>query len=103
MAVARETARLGLAARAAAGVKIRQPLQAAIVVATGPEREAIERLAPIVRHELNVHELRFVSEADELGELELKPNLRTLGPRFGKQMPLVAAAARTTRSQPRTC
>jgi isoleucyl-tRNA synthetase len=45
-----------------------------------------------VRDELNVHELRFVSEADELGEVEVKPNYRTLGPRFGKQMPTVAAA-----------
>ncbi len=44
------------------------------------------------REELNVHELRFVSEADELGEVEIKPNYRALGPRFGKQMPLVAAA-----------
>jgi isoleucyl-tRNA synthetase len=33
-----------------------------------------------------------VSEADELGRFELKPNYRTLGPRFGKQMPQVAAA-----------
>ena len=39
-----------------------------------------------------MHELRFVSEADELGEIEVKPNYRTLGPRFGKQMPMVAAA-----------
>ncbi len=39
-----------------------------------------------------MHELRFVSEADELGEIEVKPNYRALGPRFGKQMPLVAAA-----------
>ncbi len=39
-----------------------------------------------------MRELRFVSEADELGEVEVKPNYRTLGPRFGKQMPLVAAA-----------
>ena len=31
-------------------------------------------------------------EADELGEVEIKPNYRTLGPRFGKQMPMVAAA-----------
>src|SRR6202012_4083270 len=46
----------------------------------------------IVREELNVRELRFVSEADELGRVELKPNYRTLGPRFGKDMPLVAAA-----------
>jgi len=92
MAVARETVRLGLSARAQAKIKVRQPLRAAVVVATGREREAIERLAEIVREELNVRELRFVSEADELGQVEIKPNYRTLGPRFGKQMPLVAAA-----------
>jgi isoleucyl-tRNA synthetase len=92
MAVARETVRLGLAARAQAKLKVRQPLRAAIVVATGFERDAIERFAEIVREELNVRELRFVSEADELGEVDLKPNYRTLGPRFGKQMPLAAAA-----------
>ena len=92
MAAARETVRLGLAARAQAKIKVRQPLRAAVVVATGREREAIERLREIVRDELNVRELRFVSEADELGQVELKPNYRTLGPRFGKQMPLVAAA-----------
>ena len=84
--------RLGLAARAQAKLKVRQPLRAAVVVATGAEREAIERLADIVRDELNVRELRFVSQADELGEIEVKPNYRTLGPRFGKQMPMVAAA-----------
>jgi isoleucyl-tRNA synthetase len=92
MAVARETVRLGLAARAQAKIKVRQPLRGAVIVATDRERAAIERLATIVTQELNVHELRFVSEADELGEVEIKPNYRTLGPRFGKQMPMVAAA-----------
>jgi isoleucyl-tRNA synthetase len=92
MRVARETVRLGLAARGQAKLKVRQPLRAAVIVATGRERAAIERLAPIVRDELNVRKLRFVSEADELGQVEVKPNYRTLGPRFGKQMPLVAAA-----------
>ena len=92
MATARETVRLGLAARAQAKLKVRQPLHAAVVVATGSEREAIERFAELVREELNVRELRFVSEADELGEVEVKPNYRTLGPRFGKEMPLAAAA-----------
>jgi isoleucyl-tRNA synthetase len=92
MEVARETVRLGLAARAQAKIKVRQPLRAAVIVATGRERAAIERLTEIVREELNVRELRFVSQADELGQTELKPNYRSLGPRFGKQMPLVAAA-----------
>jgi isoleucyl-tRNA synthetase len=92
MDVARETVRLGLAARGQAKLKVRQPLRAAVVVATGSERDAIQRLADIVREELNVHELRFVSQAEELGEVEVKPHYRTLGPRFGKRMPLVAAA-----------
>ena len=92
MAIARETVKLGLAARGQAAVKVRQPLRAAVVVATGSERAAIKRFADVVREELNVRELRFVSQADELGELEVKPNYRTLGPRFGKQMPVVAAA-----------
>ncbi len=92
MAVARETVRLGLSARGQAKVKVRQPLRAAVVVATGFERDAIEQLRDVVTDELNVRELRFVSEADELGQIEIKPNYRTLGPRFGKRMPLVAAA-----------
>jgi isoleucyl-tRNA synthetase len=92
MAIARETVRLGLAARAAAKLKVRQPLHEAVVVAAGRERGAIERLADVVREELNVKVLRFVSEAGELGSYALKPNYRTLGPRFGRAMPQVAAA-----------
>jgi isoleucyl-tRNA synthetase len=92
MAIARETVRLGLAARSQAKVKLRQPLNAAVVVASGAERDAIGLLADLIREELNVRELRFVSEADELGEVEIKANYRTLGPKFGKQMPMAAAA-----------
>ena len=92
MAVVREAVKLGLAARAQARIKLRQPLRAAVVVADGVERGSIERFSELVRDELNVRELRFVSQADELGELEVKPNYRTLGPRFGKEMPVAAAA-----------
>ena len=92
MAIARETVRLGLAARGAAKIKVRQPLHEVAVVADGREREAIERLSDVVREELNVKQVRFVSQADELGSYTLKPNYRTLGPRFGKAMPAVAEA-----------
>jgi isoleucyl-tRNA synthetase len=92
MAVARETVKLGLAARGHGKLKVRQPLRAAVVVAAGEERAAIERLAPVVLEELNVKELRFVAEADELGSFDVRPNYRALGPRFGKLMPQVAAA-----------
>ena len=83
---------LGRAARSAAKVKMRQPLRRAVIVATGGEREEIERLGDIVRAELNVKELEFVSEEADLVAYRVKPNYRALGPRFGKAMPQVAAA-----------
>ncbi|HTQ67997.1 MAG TPA: isoleucine--tRNA ligase [Solirubrobacteraceae bacterium] len=92
MALARETVRLGLGARAKAKIKVRQPLREAVVVADGRERSAIERLAEVVREELNVASIRFVAAAGELGSYEVKANYRSLGPLFGKQMPLAAAA-----------
>jgi isoleucyl-tRNA synthetase len=92
MGVVRETVRLGLAARGQAKLGVRQPLRAAVVVAAGAERSAIGRLEDVIKGELNVKELRFVSQADELGSYDVKPNYRSLGPRFGKHMPQVAAA-----------
>jgi isoleucyl-tRNA synthetase len=92
MATAREAVALGLRARAGAKVGLRRPLREAVVVASGRERDALEAMADIVADELNVKALRFVDEADELGSYDLKPNYRTLGPRFGKNMPQVAAA-----------
>ena len=92
MGVAREAVELGRAARGQAKVKVRQPLAEAVVVAADRERAAIERFRQLVCEELNVRAVRFVSEAEELGRFELRPNYRSLGPRFGKQMPQVAAA-----------
>jgi isoleucyl-tRNA synthetase len=92
MQVVRDAVELGRAARAHAKLKVRQPLSEAVVVAAEREREAIERLDQLLTEELNVKSVRYVSEADQLGRFELKPNYRALGPRFGKHMPQVAAA-----------
>jgi isoleucyl-tRNA synthetase len=92
MGVARETVGLGLSARSQSKLKVRQPLRAAVVVAADRERAALERLGDVVREELNVKEIRYVEQAEDLGSYEIKPNYRSLGPRFGKLMPQVAAA-----------
>jgi isoleucyl-tRNA synthetase len=89
---ARRAVELGRAARAQAKLKVRQPLRKAVIVASGAERAAIERMGELVAGELNVKELEFVSEEAELVRYEAKPNYRTLGPRFGKLMPNAAAA-----------
>jgi isoleucyl-tRNA synthetase len=92
MEAVRLTVELGRAARAQAKAKVRQPLRRAVIVASEAERAAIEARAELVTAELNVKELDFVSEEADLVSYAVKPNYRSLGPRFGKQMPQVAAA-----------
>jgi isoleucyl-tRNA synthetase len=92
MEAVRLTVELGRAARAQAKAKVRQPLRRAVIVASDAERAAIEARADLVTAELNVKELDFVSDEGELVTYAVKPNYRALGPRFGKRMPLVAAA-----------
>jgi len=91
----RALAKLGRAAREDAGVKVRQPLQRMVCVVPdtglrGTEARGIDRLIPLLRGELNVKEISFLSSADALVTLEARPNFRTLGKKFGKQTPLAA-------------
>jgi isoleucyl-tRNA synthetase len=63
------------------------------VVACGQkERAAVESLSTVVAEELNVKGLEYVASAGELVSYVVKPNFRTLGPKFGKNMPAVAEA-----------
>ena len=92
MEAVRLTVELGRAARAQAKAKVRQPLRRAVIVANDAERAAIEASVDLVKAELNVKELDFVSEEADLVSYAVKPNYRALGPRFGRRMPQVAAA-----------
>ena len=92
MAMARQVVNLGRAARNAAQIKTRQPIEVAVVAAGPRQRAAVESLASVVADELNVKALEYVESAGELVSYVIKPNYRTLGPKFGKDMPAVAAA-----------
>jgi isoleucyl-tRNA synthetase len=92
MQAVRLTVELGRAARAQAKAKVRQPLRRAVIVANEAERSAISARSDLVKAELNVKELDFVEEESELVSYAVKPNYRSLGPRFGRRMPQVAAA-----------
>jgi len=63
-----------------------------VVVATDQEREAIGSQEELIKAELNVKEIEFVTDQSDLVSYTVKPNYRSLGPRFGKGMPQVAAA-----------
>ena len=92
MGVARRVVNMGRAARNASQLKTRQPLAAAVVAAGEREWAALTSLSEVVREELNVKVLESARSAGELVSYKVKPNYRTLGPRFGKAMPEVAAA-----------
>jgi isoleucyl-tRNA synthetase len=91
VALVRRLVELGRAARAESGVKNRQPLARALVSAPG-WTAVPAALQQQLAEELNVTELAHLADTDELIELRLKPNFRTLGKRFGSRTKAVAAA-----------
>jgi len=92
MAIARQVVNLGRAARNAAQIKTRQPIEVVVIACRQRERAAVESLSGVVGEELNVKAIEYVESASELVSYVVKPNYRTLGPKFGKNMPAVAAA-----------
>jgi isoleucyl-tRNA synthetase len=92
VAAVRTAVGLGRYARAESKLKVRQPLAEAVIACPPTVARAIEPLVGLVEDELNVRAVRFVTDPGELVAVTVKPNYRTLGPRFGKAMPAVAAA-----------
>jgi isoleucyl-tRNA synthetase len=91
MDLARQIASLGLSARNAAGLKVRQPL-AKVLVYAGGKRTLKDELVAIITDELNVKTFEFVEQAGKLVNYRLLPDNKLLGPRFGAQFPKVRAA-----------
>ena len=87
----RRLVELGRSARAASGVKTRQPLQRALVAAPGWDALP-EGLQAQIRDEVNVLSLESLSGTGELVDVSLKANFKTLGAKFGKDTPEIAAA-----------
>ena len=81
---------LGRAARNAGSVKNRQPLSEMLVASNRPLQIA-DGLAAVTLDELNVKKMTFVSDGASLVRYELKPQLRTLGPKYGKKLKAITA------------
>ncbi len=94
MDLAMNASSLGRAARAKSQIKLRQPLSEAIAV-TGKDQLAIlSKVAPLIREELNVKEVKVTSERDILQSHVAKPVPRILGKKHGKNFTAVADAIR---------
>ncbi len=80
----RKIVELGRSARNAGGVKNRQPLAEMIVAAD--RLDLNDELASVILDELNVKHMTRADGADALVKFVLKPQLRTLGPKYGKKL-----------------
>ena len=93
MDLAVKVSSLGRSARGLAGIKLRQPLDHAVVI--GPfagQEEPLGPLAELVLDELNIKELRFTSEPSAVVSYVLKPDAGLLGPKHGPQLPKIQEA-----------
>ncbi len=73
--------------------RVRQPLQKIMIpVSSEHLKTQIERVKDLILSEVNVKELQFIAEDSEILVKKIKPNFKTLGPKFGKMMKQIAAA-----------
>jgi len=94
MELAMKVSSLGRAARSHSGIKLRQPLLEAVVVADEASLKRLERLTDLVGDELNVKELRPTPDRSELLRYEVRPVSRLLGKKHGRLYPGVVEALR---------
>lgn len=81
--------------RKQANLKVRQPLQKVMIPADDETtKERLNAIAELLKHEVNVKEVQIISndEAADILIKEVKPNFKSLGPKFGKEMKAVAQA-----------
>ena len=84
---------LVLSLRAKEKIKVRQPLQKIMIPVTSKQQKAeILAVSDLIKHEVNVKEIELLEEASDILVKQIKPNFKTLGPRFGKDMKAIAGA-----------
>jgi isoleucyl-tRNA synthetase len=96
VAMTRRVVELGRSARAESAIKIRQPLQRALISANGWSTLPSEMKEQIA-DELNVIDLADIADADgDLVDISVKANFKSLGAKFGKEVQDIAKAISAT-------
>ena len=73
-------------------IKVRQPLQKIMIpVSDDEQKNAIEAVADLIKSEVNVKEIQLLDDASGILVKQIKPNFKVLGPKYGKEMKLIAA------------
>jgi isoleucyl-tRNA synthetase len=96
MQLLREIASLGLSARMANKLKVRQPLAKVEVILSDTKHQAwLEEHDELLKDELNVKKIEYTTKADQYITYQVQPNFKKLGPRLGKLLPACKQALTT--------
>ena len=92
MQLAQQICSMGLSLRKKSNLRVRQPL-AKIMLPVQDEnfRQQVERVQNLICSELNIKEIEFLSPDNDILVKRIKPNFKTLGPRYGKIMKAISA------------
>ncbi|MCQ2141800.1 MAG: isoleucine--tRNA ligase [Bacteroidales bacterium] len=100
MALAQTATSMVLALRRKVNIKVRQPLSKLIIpVLSDTVKVQLEKVKDLLLGEVNVKEAEFISDTTGIITKKIKPNFKTLGKVYGKQMKEIAAAFGTFSQQ----
>lgn len=93
MGIAQRISSMILALRRKVNIKVRQPLSKMIVpVLDDATRSNIEAVRSLILTEVNIKEIEYITDTTGVLVKKIKPNFKTLGPKFGKLMKAIGAA-----------
>ncbi len=93
MDVAQKLSSMILGLRRKVNIKVRQPLNRMMIPVTEPGfQEQVEQVKSLVLNEVNVKTIEYITDTAGILVKRIKPNFKTLGPRYGKLMKEIGAA-----------
>lgn len=93
MQLAQDASSLVLSLRKKVNIKVRQPLQKVLIPVLNPGmKHQLEKVEDLVKAEVNVKELQYLSDGDGFIKKKIKPNFIALGKKLGPKMKAVSAA-----------
>ncbi|MFI3319284.1 MAG: isoleucine--tRNA ligase [Rikenellaceae bacterium] len=96
MALAQRVSSMVLALRRKVNIKVRQPLTKILIPVLDPAMARhIEAVKSLILGEVNIKEIELIEKTAGLITKRIKPNFKTLGPKYGKYMKQIAAMAAT--------
>ena len=91
MQMAQNVTSLALSLRKKERLRVRQPLQKIMIpILNAKMQEDIDGVSTIILSEINVKEIEFLGKDSDVLTKQIKPNFKTLGPKFGKDMKLIS-------------